>query len=122
MLDSIGSRGSKLKICNSVLGARARVFFARSTFCLIFANREIEQIFGFVNSKLRRSSIWAALPGAPAPGKARRPQQCIPHDSQSLPCSKSNTETGEIVPKRGFQAEVIFEDFEVGFLIFSENL
>ena len=55
--------------------------------CTFLENFEIEQIFGFDNSKLTLSSIWAALPGAPAPGKARRPQPhmaCRDGDSSPL--------------------------------------
>ena len=48
--------------------------FCFEVFPLIDRNFEIEQIFRFVNSKLTPTSILAALPGAPAPGKARRPQ------------------------------------------------
>ena len=36
-------------------------------FCFIFANHEIEQIVGFVNSKLTLWFVLAALPGALAP-------------------------------------------------------
>ena len=44
--------------------------------------------------------ILAALPGALAPGKARRPQPGIPHDSESLSCLTvlmiCNSAAGEI--------------------------
>ena len=55
--------------------------FCFEVFPLIDRNVEIEQIFRVVNSKLTPTSILAALPGAPAPGKARRPQGIFLHDS-----------------------------------------